>query len=226
MSCSYLLPFTTVCGEAQLVGRDLPSFLYAVTANLDYRGEPTPAAVGFLTPAKGARLKCLGRPRAGVIDHRAAMLRFVLPPFAPLPLLVTAALPRQGAVTAGGAVGVAYVMLIVQVAPGFSVAPQVVAVELNNVFPIPATVSPVIVTGVVAAVPWFVIVTTLVTGFRGAGINPKFRMRVPPAVVSVRFGQAPLQLVAAVKANGPAETPVPERLTGVPVPVAGPVMEL
>ena len=118
-------------------------------------------------------------------------------------------------------------MLIVQVAPGPSVVPQVVPVKLNNVFPVPAAVAnPVNVTGVVPAVPLLVIVTTLVTGARGAGINPKFRVRTPPAVFSVTFGHAPLQLVAAVKANGPADTPLPERLTGVPVPVAGPLIEV
>ena len=210
-----LLPFTTVCGEAQLVSRDLPSFLHAVTADLDYR-EPTTATVGFLRPAEGVRLKCLGRPRADVMDHRASRARFVLPATVPLPLLVTAAIPRLKLVAgSGGAGGVAYVMLIVQVAPGASVAPQVVPVKLNNVFEIPATVVPASVTGVgaLAVVPWFVIVTTLVTEPRGAGINPKFRVRAPATVDSVA-------LVAAVKANGPAATPVPERLT---VPVTGPV---
>jgi hypothetical protein len=156
------------------------------------------------------------------MDHRASRARFVLPATVPLPLLVTAAVPRLKLVAgSGGAGGVAYVMLIVQVAPGASVAgsvpaPQLVPVKLNNVFEIPATDSAVIVTGVVAAVPVFVIVTTLVTEPRGAGINPKFRVRAPATVDSVA-------LVAAVKANGPAATPVPERLT---VPVAGPVSEV
>jgi hypothetical protein len=83
----------------------------------------------------------------------------------------------------------------------------------------PATVSPLIVTGVgaLAAVPVFVIVTTLVTGVRPAGIV-KVRVRAPRTVPSVPF-------VAAVKANGPAATPLPERLTGVPVPVAGTVVD-
>jgi hypothetical protein len=84
----------------------------------------------------------------------------------------------------------------------------------------PAAVSPVIVTGVgaLAAVPVFVIVTTLVTAARPAGIV-KVRVRTPAAVTSV-------PLVAAVKANGPAATPLPERLTGVPVPVADPAVEV
>jgi len=133
--------------------------------------------------------------------------------------LATAAVPntaRSGG--GGGAAGVAYVMVIVQVAPEASVAPQVVPVKLNNPdpFPIPATVSPVIVTGVgaLAAVPVFVIVTTLVTGVRPAGIV-KVRVRTPPTVASV-------PLVAAVKANGPAATPSPEMMTGVPVGTADP----
>jgi hypothetical protein len=141
----------------------------------------------------------------------------------PLPLLATAAVPateREGG--GGGATGVAYLTVIVQVAPGASVAPQELAVKLNNPdpFPIPATVSPVIVTavGALAAVPVFVIVTTLLTGVRPAGIV-KVRVRTPPTVASVA-------LVAAVKTNGPAATPVPERLTGVPAPVAAPVVEV
>ena len=137
MSCCYLLPFTMVCGEAQLVGRDLPSFLHAVTANLDYR-EPTRATVGFLRPAEGAKLKYLGRPRAGVIDHRPTNARFELPLTVPLPLLATAAVPitaRAGG--GGGAAGIAYVMVSVQVAPRASVAPQVVPVWLNNPDPVP-----------------------------------------------------------------------------------------
>jgi hypothetical protein len=111
-------------------------------------------------------------------------------------------------------------MLIVQVAPGFSGAgnvPQVLPVKVNNVFALPFTDSAVIVTGVVPAAPLFLIVTTLVTEARFAGIV-KVKVRAPaPFVASV-------PLVAAVKANGPAATPVPERLTGVPVPVAGPPM--
>jgi hypothetical protein len=111
-------------------------------------------------------------------------------------------------------------MVIVQVAPGFNVAPQVVPVRLNNVFAIPVTDSPVIATGVEVAAPLFVIVTTLVTPAAGrpAGIV-KVRTRAPKTVASVPF-------VAAVKANGPAATPVPERLTGVPVPVAAPMVEV
>jgi hypothetical protein len=120
--------------------------------------------------------------------------------------------------TGGGAAGVAYVMLIVQVAPGFSVAPQVVPVKLNNVFAIPVTDSAVIATGVLVARPLFLIVTTLVTEVRPAGIV-KVRVWTPRTVPSD-------PLVAAVKDKGPAATPVPERLTGVPVPVAGPVMAL
>jgi len=85
----------------------------------------------------------------------------------------------------------------VQVPPGASDVPQDVVVKVNNPapFPIPATVSPVIVTGVgaLAAVPVFVTVTTLVTGVRPAGIV-KVRVRAPPTVASVA-------LVAAVKAN-------------------------
>jgi len=137
----------------------------------------------------------------------------------PLPLLVTAATPRWGAFAGGAATGVAYVMVIVQVAPGASVAPQVVLVKLNNVFAIPVTDSAVIATGVLVARPLFVIVTTLVTGVvRPAGIV-KVSWRLPATVASV-------PLVAAVKASGPAATPVPERLTGVPVPVAGPETEV
>ena len=50
-------------------------------------------------------------------------------------------------------------MLIVQVAPEASVAPQVVPVKLNRLSAMPATVTPVIVTavGAVATVPVFVI---------------------------------------------------------------------
>src|SRR6516225_1944259 len=105
------------------------------------------------------------------MDHRASRARFELPATVLLPLLVTAAVPRLKLVAgSGGAGGVAYVMLIVQVAPGASVAPQVVPVKLNNVFEIPATVVPASVTGVgaLAVVPWFVIVTTLETEPRGA----------------------------------------------------------
>lgn len=111
-----------------------------------------------------------------------------------------------------------------QVAPGASVAGgtgQVVPVKLNNVFEVPATDSSEIVTGVgpLVVVPLFLIVTTLVTEARFAGIV-KVKVRAPfPAVASV-------PLVAAVKANGPAATPLPERLTGVPVPVAAPIVEL
>jgi len=167
--------------------------------------------------AEGARLKCLSRPRAGVIDHWPTRFRFELPLFVPLPLLATAAKPWLASV--GGAAGVAYVMVIVQVAPRASVAgsvpaPQDVPVKLNNpdAFPIPATVSAVIVTGVgEVTAALFVIVTTLMTGARGDGIV-KVRMRAPPALDSDA-------LVAAVKANGPAATPLPERLT---VPVEDP----
>jgi hypothetical protein len=151
-------------------------------------------------------------------DYLPTNPRFELPLTVPLPLLATAAVPnRARAGGGGGATGVAYVMVIVQVAPGASVAPQVVPFKVNAVFAIPATVSPVIVTGVgaVAGLALFVIVTTLVTGVRAGGIV-KVRVRAPPTVASVA-------LVAAVKANGPAATPLPERLTGVPVPVAGPV---
>jgi hypothetical protein len=142
----------------------------------------------------------------------------------PLPLLVTAAVPRWGAVGGGGAAGVAYVTLIVQVVPGASVAgnvpaPQVVPVKLNNVFAIPATDSAVIATGVLPAAPLFLIVTTLVTGARGVGI---VKVRVCSPATTAQH----VALVAAVKANGPAATPVPDRVTGVPVPVAGPVRAL
>ena len=136
-------------------------------------------------------------------------------------MLKTAAVPRWGISGGGGATGVAYVMLIVQVAAGASVAGgtgQVVPVKLNNVFAIPFTDSSVIVTGVVPAAPLFLIVTTLVTGVRPAGIV-KVRVCWPPTTPSD-------PLVAAVKANGPAATPLPERLTGVPVPVAAPIAEL
>ena len=153
---------------------------------------------------------------AGVVDHRPIRVRFVLPPFVPLPLLKTAAVPVWGLPGGGGASGVAYVMLIVQVAPGFSGAgnvPQVLPVKVNNVFALPFTDSAVIVTGVVPAAPLFLIVTTLVTEARFAGIV-KVRTRAPVTVASVA-------LVAAVKAHGPAVTPVPVRVTGVPVPVAG-----
>ena len=87
-------------------------------------------------------------PRAGLpwaarerqsTDYLPINPRFELPPVVPLPLLKTAAVPRWGAVGGGGATGVAYVMLIVQVAPGASVAgsvppPQLVPVKVNNVF--------------------------------------------------------------------------------------------
>jgi len=149
-------------------------------------------------------------------DYLPINPRFVLPAFVPLPLLVTAAKPWLGVV--GAATGVAYVILIVQVAPGASVAPQVVPVKLNKLFEIPLTDSAVIATGVLVAGPLFLIVTTLLTGGRPAGIV-KVRVWTPATTPSD-------PLVAAVKANGPAATPVPERLTGVPVPVAGPVREL
>jgi hypothetical protein len=101
-------------------------------------------------------------------------------------------------------------MLIVQVAPGASVAPQVVPVKLNSVSAMPATVIPVIVTavGAVATVPVFVIVTTLVIGT--PRVTLKVRVGTPLTVVSV-------PLVAAVKANAPVATPVPERLMADPV---------
>ena len=157
-------------------------------------------------------------------DYLPTNERFVLPLFVPLPLFATAAVPRWGIVGGGGAAGVAYVMLIVQVVAGATVAgsvppPQLVPVKLNNVFEVPATDSFVIVTGEVPAPPLFLIVTTLVTDARGDGIV-KVRVWAPfPAVCSVA-------LVAAVKANGPATTPLPERATGVPVPVAAPRVEL
>jgi hypothetical protein len=107
-------------------------------------------------------------------------------------------------------------MLIVQVAPEASVAPQVVPAKVNNPdpVPIPTTESPVITTGVLVPGPLFVIVTTLVIGLPLVILKVRTR---PRGVV------ARVALVAAVKANGPAATPVPERLTGVPVPVAAPV---
>jgi len=127
--------------------------------------------------------------------------------------LVTAAKPTLGAVGGGAATGVAYLTLIVQVAPPASVAPQVVPVKLNNVVavPVPATDSAVTATGVLVAAPVFLIVTTLVIGIPLVVL--KVRVWAPPTTASV-------PLVAAVKANGPADTPVPERLTGLPVPVA------
>jgi hypothetical protein len=76
----------------------------------------------------------------------------------------------------------------------------------------------VIVTAVSpTAVPVFLIVTTLVIGT--PRVTLKVRVRTPPTVASV-------PLVAKVKANGPADTPLPERLTGVPVPVAAPMVEV
>ena len=118
-----------------------------------------------------------------------------------------------------------------QVPPGASDVPQDVVVKVNNPapFPIPAAVSPVIVTGVgaLAAVPVFVIVTTAVMGPVRVELVGNIRVRAPPTVVSdppvhvVPVGQVK---VAAVKANGPAATPLPERLTGLPVPVAGTVV--
>ena len=169
----------------------------------------------LLPQAPKARLPWAARERQSAA-YLPIKKRFVLPPNVPLPLLLTAAVPRWGIVAGGGATGVAYVMLMVQVAAGASVAPQVVPVKLNNVFAIPVTDSAVIVTGVLVARPLFLIVTTLVTEVLPAGIV-KVKAAAPPAFPSV-------PLVAAVKANGPAATPVPERLTGVPVPVAGPPM--
>ena len=129
-------------------------------------------------------------------------------------MLVTAATPRWGAFAGGAATGVAYVMVIVQVARRASVAPQVVLFKVNNVFARPVTDSAVIATGVLPAGPLFVIVTTLVIGF--PLVILKVRVLAPAVVVPS------VALVAEVKANGPADTPVPERLTGVPVPAAGP----
>src|SRR6516164_1706957 len=166
-------------------------------------------------------LVCPGLPaNSQSTDYLPTNPRFVLPPFAPLPLLATAARPvtaRAGG--GGGATGVAYRMLIVQVAPAASVAPQVVPFKVNNPapLPIPATVSPVIATGVVVAAPLFLIVTTLVIG--APLVMLKVRTGTPATVPSD-------PLVTAVKANGPAATPLPERLTGVPVPVAAPMVEL
>jgi len=151
-------------------------------------------------------------------DYLPINPRFVLPAFVPLPLLETAATPRWGAVAGGAAAGVAYVMVIVQVAPGASVAPQVVPAKLNNVFAVPFTDSAVIVTGVLVTEPLFLIVTTLVTEGRPAGIV-KVRVWTPETTPND-------PLVAAVKTNGPAATPVPERLTGVPVPAAAPIVEV
>jgi hypothetical protein len=132
----------------------------------------------------------------------------------PLPLLATAAKPRPFGKT-GGATGVAYLMVIVQVARRASVAGgtgQVLPVKLNNVLLIPAADSAVIVTGMLPTGPLFLIVTMPVTGPRAA-VGVKIRVGAPPTFDSV----AP---VAEIKANGPADTPVPVRLTGVPVPAA------
>jgi hypothetical protein len=89
-----------------------------------------------------------------------------------------------------------------------------------------------IVTAVVAvAGALFVIVTTaVIRPDRGVSVG-KFRVRTPPMVTSpapavlhvVPVGQVK---VTPVKANGPADTPLPERLTGVPVPVAAPMLEV
>src|SRR6516165_6964567 len=64
--------------------------------------------------------------------------RFVLPLTVPLPLLATAAVPITARAGGGGAAaGGAYLRVIVQVAPGASVAPQELAVRLNNPAPFP-----------------------------------------------------------------------------------------
>ena len=125
-------------------------------------------------------------------------------------MLVTAAKPKL----TNGVAGVAYVMLIVQVPPGASgvVNEQVVPVELNSVFRRPATVSAVICR---LPAPVLVIVTTLVTGARGVGM---VNVNTLPRNVVVR-----VPLVAEVKLSVPGVTPVPVSVTGVPVPVAGPV---
>src|SRR5262249_13982336 len=71
-------------------------------------------------------------------DYLPTNARFVLPAFVPLPLLATAAVPNTArAGGGGGAAGGAYRTLIVQVAPGASVAPHVVPVKVNNPDPVP-----------------------------------------------------------------------------------------
>jgi hypothetical protein len=89
-----------------------------------------------------------------------------------------------------------------------------------------------IVTAVVAvAGALFVIVTTaVISPDRGTSVG-KVSVRTPATVASpapvvlhvVPVGQVK---VAAVKANGPAATPLPAKLTGVPVPVAAPMVEV
>src|SRR6516225_499760 len=73
-------------------------------------------------------------------DYLPTNARFELPLTVPLPLLATAAVPITARAGGGGAAtGVLYVMLSVQVAPGASVAPQVVPawLRVNNPDPFP-----------------------------------------------------------------------------------------
>jgi hypothetical protein len=77
-------------------------------------------------------------------DYLPTNARFELPVLGgkivpvPLPLLATAAVPITARVGGGGgATGVAYVTLIVQVAPGANVAPQELPVKVNNPDPFP-----------------------------------------------------------------------------------------
>lgn len=135
----------------------------------------------------------------------------------PRPLLGTVAKPTLG--KSGSVAGVAYLMLIVQVAFGASgaVNEQVVPVDVNNSgLKRPSTVSAVICR---LPAPVLVMVTTLVTGARGVGM------------VNVNTGIAPgvmVPLVAEVKVSlpVPGATLVPVSVTGVPVPAAGPAAPL
>src|SRR5215472_6931241 len=140
-------------------------------------------------------------------------MKIELPARVPLPSLVMIAKPKATV----GAAGVAYLMLIVHVPPGANgvVNEHVVPVELNSVFKRPVTVSAVICR---LPAPVLVIVTTLVTGARGVGIA---NVNVLPRSVVVRVA-----LVAEVKLSLPGVTPVPVSVTGVPVPLAGPVAPL
>ena len=136
-------------------------------------------------------------------------------------MLATNAVPVLGDV--GAVVGVAYLMLIVQLPPAAKgvVNEQFVPVMVKNELVAAVNVSAVICTEPVVVA--FRIVTTLVTGLGTAGGAGRVivKVRVLPEVLPDS-----VPLVAAVKLNLPPVTPVPLRLTGVPVPVTGPVAEL
>lgn len=142
-------------------------------------------------------------------DYWATSARVDVPAVVPEPLFATATAPSVGSV--GAVVGVAYVTLTVHVSPAASgvANEQVVPVRLNRPARLRDRVSVVILRD---PAPELVMVTTLVTGARGVGIE-NVSVRMPRTVVRVPF-------VAAVKLNVPGVIPVPVSVTGVPVTVA------